>query len=164
MNLNPLSPPAYEYLHYTSEDIETLDLNRKYYQSPKNLACHSPNGLWLSITGKNDWIEYCLRNSLYIDNVKSEFQVFLKPHAKILILNNTATLENFAKEYGYYSENKKDDLVFRWDKVIKNYQGIALPTLKISKLPNMATWHKVWCCTSACIWDLQAVEKVGKLV
>jgi len=163
MNFTSSLLSAYEYLHYTSEDIETLDLNRKYYQSPKNLASHSPNGLWLSITGVNDWIEYCLRNSLYIDNVKSEFQVFLKPDAKILILNNTASLVNMTKEYGYYGEDK-EELLIRWDKIIWTYQGIALPTLLFPKLPNMATWHKVWCCTSACIWDLQAVEKVGKLV
>jgi len=164
MDFNPALPTSYEYLHYTNEDLVTLDLTRKYYQSPKNLACHFPNGLWLSITGKNDWIEYCLRNDLYIDNMKSEFQVFLKSDAEILILNNSASLESLTKEYGYYSENKKDDLLFRWDKIIMNYQGIALPTLKFPKLPNMATWHKVWCCTSACIWDLQAVEKVDKLV
>ena len=164
MNFEPSLLSAYEYLHYTSSDIETLDLNRRYYQSPKNLACNSPNGLWLSITGVNDWIEYCIRNGLYIDNVKSEFQVFLKSNAKILILNNASALETLTKEYGYYAENKKDDLLFHWDRIIGNYQGIALPTLKLPKLPNMATWRKIWCCTSACIWDLQAVEKVGKLV
>ena len=164
MDFNPALPTSYEYLHYTNEDLVTLDLTRKYYQSPKKLTCHVPNGLWLSITGINDWVEYCLRNSLNIDNVKSEFQVFLKPVAKILILNNTASLENMAQEYGYYSENKKDDLLIRWDKIIKTYQGIALPTLLFPKLPNMATWHKTWCCTSACIWDLQAIKKIVKLV
>ena len=155
-------PTSYEYIHYTGEDIAALDLSRKYTQNVKNLAYNTPNGLWLSITGIRDWVQYCLINSYCLDNVKSEFQIFLKPDAKILILHNTAALEDFTRKYGYYKENNASGLSFRWEEIIRNYQGIALPNV-LPKLPNMDMWRKTWCYTCACLWDLQAVEKVDKL-
>jgi len=77
-------------------------------------------------------------------------------------LHNNSVFEDFIKEYGYYSEDKTNALLIRWEKVIRGYQGIALPCI-LPKLPNMGTWNKIWLCTSACIWDLQAIDKIENL-
>jgi len=169
MNFDPLLPTSYEYIHYTGENIDTIDLNRSYTQSAANVKFHTPNGLWLSIAGKNDWEQYCIRNSYNLCNLKYEFQVILKPYAKILILNNKNAYKKFEKNYGYYTEKikiyeKKYPHTFsiRWDEIIKNYQGLALPTI-LPKMNNMGLFYDIWRCTSACIWDLQAVERVERL-
>jgi hypothetical protein len=78
MKLDPSLPSTYEYIHYTSEGITALDLNRTYVQTSKDFERHSPNGLWLSITGNNDWEKNCLKTSYRLANLKSEFHVFLK--------------------------------------------------------------------------------------
>jgi len=160
MIFDPSLPTAYEYIHYTGEKLNTLDLNRAYTQTAQNLALHRPNGLWLSITGINDWEKYCLNNNYNLANLKKEFQVKLKPHAQILILHNNAVLENFEKKYGCSGEN--DTLSIRWDEIIKRYQGLALPRV-FPQAHKGESWHEAWGCTSACIWDLQAVEKVEEL-
>ncbi|MDR2717279.1 MAG: hypothetical protein LBB89_04350 [Treponema sp.] len=169
MNSNPAFPSSYEYIHYTAADIETLDLNRTYLQTAENLLFHTPNGLWLSICGINDWEIYSLNNNDNLDNLKYEFQVKLKPHAQILMLYNNVVFEDFEKTYAYYpkgiemhDEEYTLDLSIKWQDIINDYQGIALPNI-IPKLYNMGLWFDTWCCTSACIWDLQAVEKVEKL-
>jgi hypothetical protein len=160
--LSSLSPASYEYIHYTSENIHTLDLNRAYAQTAENLALHTPNGLWLSIAGINDWEQYCLKNNYRLDKLKSEFQILFKPAAKIFILHNKTVFENFIKKYGYYGEDDTSGLSIRWEEIIKDYQGIAMPHV-FPKLHNMGLRHKIWRCTSACIWDLQAVEKIERL-
>jgi len=161
MNFDPNLPISYEYIHYTGRNMDTLDLNRVYAQYAGKLAFNAPNGLWLSVAGKHDWEQYCRKYKNRLDALQYEFQITLKPRAKILILNNKTALENFLKEYGRCKE-KYYDVTIRWESIINNYQGIALPHV-FPKLMNMFSWHKTWCCASACIWDLQAVKKVEKL-
>ena len=133
MNIDPALPASYEYIHYTGENITTLDLNRAYTQIVKKWTIYTPNGLWLSIPGINDWEHYCLKNNYNPGALKNEFQIFLKPDAEILMLFNSALLEDFMKRYGYYS-SQNSDLLIRWDKIIINYQGIALPC----RLPKLS--------------------------
>jgi hypothetical protein len=166
---DPTIPMSYEYIHYTAESIDTLDLSRTYTQTAENLVLHKPNGLWLSIAGINDWEKYCLENNENLVKLKYEFQICLKPHANLLILHNEAAFEDFEKKYAYYpegiaehGENYIPDLSIKWEQIINDYQGIALPVI-LPKLYNMGLLFDTWCCTSACIWDLQAVAKVEKL-
>jgi len=151
---------SYEYIHYTGRNMDALDLNRSYTQSAEKWAIHAPKGLWLSISGIHDWEQYCINNNRHLDTLKTEFQILLKPQARILMLHNMDAFEDFIKKYGYYRENKAD-LSIRWEEIISNFQGIALPHV-FPKLKNMIIWNKTWCCTSACIWDLQAVKKAEK--
>jgi len=160
MRFDPSLPTSYEYIHYTSENIDALDPNRAYTQTAEKLAIHTPNGLWLSITGINDWEHYCLKNNHNLMKLKYEFQVKLKPRAKILILYNKAAYDDFEKKYACYSEGI--EIQIRWEEIIKDFQGLALPIV-IPKRYNMDSWHDTWRCTSACIWDLQAVEKIDRL-
>jgi len=51
MTFDPVLSTSYEYIHYTSENIATLNLNRTYSLTVQNPAFHTPNGLWLSIAG-----------------------------------------------------------------------------------------------------------------
>jgi len=160
MNIDPALPSLYEYIHYTGENIDNLDLNRSYAQYTEKLAFHTPNGLWLSVTGIHDWERYCRKNNCRLDALQYEFQILLKPRARILMLHNKTAFESFIKEYGRYKENYFD-LSIRWKEIISNYQGIALLHV-FPELMNMFSWYKTWCCTSACIWDLQAIERAEK--
>jgi len=169
MIFDPSLPTSYEYIHYSSENLDTLDLNRTYTQITEKLAFHRPNGLWLSITGIHDWEHYCLTNRSNLINLKYEFQVKLKPQSKILMLHNQATFEDFIKKYASYpegiarhGESNTLTLSIRWNEIIKDYQGLALSFI-MPKLYNIDLWYDTWCCTTACIWDLQAVEKVDRL-
>ena len=157
-----LCPHLMNISNYTAEGVTALDLNRAYAQTAKGFERHTPNGLWLSITGTNDWEKNCLKNNYRLDNLKSEFQVILKNTSKILILHSAAAYENFAKKYSYYGGQSRRILLFRWEEIIINYQGIALPHLN-PYVFGIVQWHNAWRSTSACIWDLQAVKKVGKL-
>ena len=161
MFFDPTLPTSYEYIHYTGENFTALDLNRTYNQYTEKLAFNTPNGLWVSVAGIHDWEQYCRENNNRLEALQYEFQVLLKPQAKILILHNNSAFEGFIKEFGHYKE-KYFDLSIRWDEIINNYQGIVLPHV-FPQLMNMFHWHKTWCCSSACIWDLQAVEKIIRL-
>jgi len=170
MNFNPSSPTSYELIHYTKSTVSALDLSRTYPQTPEKLAFHTPNGLWVSVTGINDWERYCIKNNYRLNSLKSEFQIFPKPAAKILILYNKTTYEEFEAKYSYYAdktapqeENYTLNLSIAWDRIITDYQGIIVPTA-LKKLYNMGLWYDTWCCTSGCIWDLQAVEKTEKIL
>ena len=158
MIFDPTLPTSYEYIHYSGSNIEALELNRIYNQYTDKLAFNTPNGLWVSVAGIHDWERYCRKNNYRLHALQYEFQVLLKPQARILILHNNSAYERFIKEYGHYKE-KYFDLSIRWNEIISNYQGIALPRV-FPKLMNMFSWYKTWGCTSACIWDLRVVERV----
>jgi hypothetical protein len=162
MKINPALPTSYEYVHYTSGNIEIIDLNRAYAQYTGKLAFHTPNGLWLSVAGIHDWEQYCIKNNCRLDALKTEFQILLKKTAKIIILHNKAAFEKFIQKYGYYSGHNKLELSIRWEEIISTYQGIAVTRI-FPKLNNMVIWNKIWRYTAACIWDLQAVAKMEKL-
>jgi hypothetical protein len=156
VNFDSSLPGSYEYIHYTKAGVTAIDLSRSYPQTVKNLVFHAPNGLWLSVTGIHDWETYCLKNGRGLENLKSEFQVILKPDAKILLLHSEAVFMEFVKEYSF-----QDGIA--WDKIISVYQGLVIPIV-LPKLDNMGLWYDVWCCTSGCIWDLRAVEKAEKMI
>jgi len=149
MTFNPALPTSYEYIHYTSENLDTLDLSRIYPQNVEKCASHTPNGLWLSIAGINDWEQYCLKNNYNLHNLKYEFQIKLKSQANMLILYNAIACMDFEQKYAL-------SFSIRWEDIINDYQGIALPHV----IPK---WSNIWRCTFACIWDLQAVEKVYRI-
>jgi hypothetical protein len=168
MLLDPASPCSYEYFHYTTEATKALDLNRAYTQTAVNLALHAPNGLWLSIAGTHDWKHYCLKKNRNLENLKSEFQIILKPTAQILILHSIPALELFLKEYAYYPEGidrQGDNYTLNqsidWERILNTYQGLAIPII-IPELDNLGLFNKAWPCTSACIWDIHAMEKVER--
>jgi hypothetical protein len=105
-----------------------------------------------------------------LENLQSKFQLTLKPAAKILFLYSEAVFVDFEKEYAYYPEgieiqgdNYTLNLSISWERILSDYQGIIVPIV-LPKLYNMGLWYDTWCCTSGCIWDLQAVEKTVKLV
>jgi hypothetical protein len=161
---------TYEYIHYTNPGITAIDLSRTYQQTAENLVFHTPNGLWLSVTGTNDWEKYCHKNGLSPENLQSKFQITLKPAAKIILLYDDAVFKDFEKDYAYYPEgieiqgdNYTLNLSIAWERILSDYQGIIVPIV-LPKLYNMGLWYDTWCCTSGCIWDLQAVERAVKLV
>ena len=117
MIFNPVLPTSYEFIHYTSGNSDTLDLNRAYAQYTGRLAFNTPNGLWVSVTGIHDWEQYCRKNNYRLETLKYEFQVLLKSQARILILHNNSAFEGFIKEYGNYKENYFD-ISIRWDEII----------------------------------------------
>ena len=169
MTIDPSLNRSYEYIHYTGENIDSLDLTRIYSQTAANLAFHTPNGLWVSVTGIDDWEQYCLKNNCRLENLKSEFQVLLKPTAKILILHNRSVFDDFFEEYGFYEKGIDTlggsytlNLSISWERIISDFQGIVAPIV-MPKFYDMSLWYDIWCCTSGCIWDLQAVEKTVRL-
>ncbi|MDR0486665.1 MAG: hypothetical protein LBG91_00295 [Treponema sp.] len=156
---------AYELIHYTKSCVTGIDLNQKYRQTTENLFYHTPNGLWVSVAGKNDWERYCRTQNQNLEKLETELQIMLKPSAKILNLYSAEVFDAFEQEYCYYpagiarqGDNYTLNLSVAWEELIAAYQGMIMPIV-LPKLYNMGLWYDTWCCTCGCIWDLQAVEK-----
>jgi hypothetical protein len=105
-----------------------------------------------------------------MEHLQANFQILLKPDAKILNLYNEAAFKDFEEEYGYYQEGLKTyeenytmDLSIAWERIIADYKGIIV-ILALPKLYNMGLWYDTWCCTCGCILNLQAVEKTEKMI
>jgi hypothetical protein len=169
ISLDPQLPTSYELIHYSSKKVANIDLSRTYQQPPSNLFYHTPNGLWLSVAGINDWKQYCGTKYNASDKLKSEFQIIPKPDAKVLIIYNNESFEIFEKEYCYYPEgiakqgaNFTLNISVSWDRIINEYQGMIVATF-LPKYKDMGLRLGIWSCTSGCIWDLQAVDKAVKL-
>jgi hypothetical protein len=114
-------------------------------------------------------LHYCGAEYNAAEKQKSEFQIILKPGAKILIIYTDEAFEKFENEYCYYpvSIAKQGDSSIRnksvdWDRIISEYQGMIVATI-LPKYNDMGLRLGIWCCTSGCIWDLQAVDKAVKL-
>jgi hypothetical protein len=150
-------------------NVDYIDLSRIFEQETENFIYHNPKGLWVSVAGIHDWQHYCLKNNIHLEKLKSEFQIKLKPRAKILNIHNSRTFHYFLNKYTYYSEgialkgdNYTLNLSIKWEQIIRDYQGLIIPKL-LPKYNNLGAWYYIWHCTCGCIWDLQAVEKTIKL-
>jgi hypothetical protein len=90
-----------------------------------NHGSFKPKGLWLSVDGPCDWLEWCEGEGFGLDRFSNRFIVTLKDEANVVVLHKEADFERMNRDYGHCLV--KDYLVIDWDKVAEDYDGILIP-------------------------------------
>ena len=152
-------------VHWSS--IKEFEIeNIKYKQQIRR----KPDGIWLSNeNSKNSWSKFTSLSD-EIRRAKcykyySEFKI--RKNAKICIITNNEQIKEFTAKYGV---NVESELICEidWRKVSEDYDGIYVEPHNIvgyyeGGWPNPKIyWLHCWDVDSACIWNLNVLEKVKK--
>lgn len=152
-------------IHYSPRRIDSLKI-QEYDQNEVEFHC-KPNGLWLSVEGKDDWKEWCKAEDFRLDCLRFSYEVILKENANILHLKTKEEIFDFSKQFPYRSKiravgeflDTKDTHELNWFEIKKKYQGIIISPYQWGcRLELGSSWYYPWDCASGCIWDLTCVQ------
>ena len=135
-------------IHYSKEPL-TAVYSRAHDRN--GCGCYKTPGLWVSVEGPDDWVEWCRSESFGTFDHATE--VTLAPGARILHLSTVEQVEAFDLEYAGGPAHFRE---IDWQAVRAKYQGIIIAPYQwsIRLGPN---WYYGWDCASGVIWDAAAV-------
>jgi len=152
-------------LHY-SIGPTVLDRSRIYDQD--EFRGFKPNGLWLSVSGDDDWEWWCRENEFNIGGYVHRATLV---EENILWLRTAAEIDRFHAEWSEQDDVWRrggtaplsDDFVRRqwpvnWRAVTEHYDGIMIAPYQWSRRMGGPFWYYGWDCASGCVWQLDAVE------
>lgn len=128
-------------------------------------AC-KPRGLWVSVDGPEDWLEWCTSEEWGIENLVRRFRVTLTPEATMLHICSLDDMDRFNRCYGWSEPTSRRLGAYMegvsWDAVALRYQGIIIaPYQWKCRLAPDYFWYYGWDCASGCIWDAAAIAEVS---
>lgn len=153
-------------VHYAAEPI-TFDPQRSYVQAaPRTYG--TPEGLWVSVAGEDDWPSWCEGEGCFTDSLKAVHHVTLSPDANVLRLNTVEALDDFTRQFAVCGDwerqfahliNDHRKWPIEWPAVAAEYDGIMIAPYQWGRR-NVLSWYYGWDCASGCIWNLAAVAAV----
>jgi len=120
-----------------------------------------PKGLWVSVDGELDWVEWCTAEDFGDPTKQYRYRVILKDYANILVIDTMSKLLEFTDEFrskqkhNFYDESS---WYLSWKNVAMQYDGIVIsPYQRDARFSNNTTWYHGWDCASGCIWNPRKV-------
>ena len=145
-------------LHYSTKLLESV---HSCEQNGRLASYVKPVGLWVSVTGEDDWPTWCFDNDCFLERLAFAHEIILSPDARVLRLAGIAEIDAFAERFGTCTDTTYPLVSFaiNWTRVAEEYQGIIIaPYCYHRRLEAM--WYYGWDCASGCIWDAAAVESI----
>lgn len=154
-------------IHYSTSYLSEV---RSCRQDPRrNIG--KPNGLWVSVEGEDDWANWCKDNDFGCLDYATE--VVLRQSANVLRLSSACDLDEFHAKHSYVAHRYGVDLGNRtdidWTAIAKSYDGIIIAPyvwsrrLNFDKSGCVSDWYYGWDCSSGCIWNASAVDRLNPL-
>lgn len=160
-----------ELLHHSIEPV-TLDRSRIYDQRQEKHFL-KPNGLWLSVSGSDDWESWCRANEFGCGDIV--YRVTLRADANIAWLCSGADIDMFHTTWSEPGEVWRggtaplsDEYVrlhweVNWQRVAQQFDGIIITPYQWSRRMGGPFWYYGWDCASGCVWKLDAVETFERI-
>ncbi len=141
--------------HYSSSKIEQIN---SIVFNPKLKRYDKPQGLWITIDGEDDWVDWCLAESFNLDRLK--YKHFLEiDEIDLLILDSPIKIREFNREFGIKGTYEK---AISWESVYENYGGILISPYQWSlRLDHSVFWYYSWDCASGCIWNTESIKIIS---
>lgn len=149
------------YKHYSLDDSFIFDRNYNYgTKFPRN---DKPRGFWISVPGEYDWKQWCIEEEFRTEALSNEFDVQLRPNARILTLSTVAEINVLStlfpgESYTTMGSPGEDNAV-GWRDIESRCDGIIISPYQWACRLSVA-WYYSWDCASGCIWNLDAIESV----
>ena len=178
--------PKKRILHFRSHAVmPPLKLMEQKCCFTDDFGGFKPNGLWVTVEGKDDWRQWCLSEKFRLINLRHIFEVKLKSDAAVLWVQNADELDSFSVRYkpvlseevmrrrGLTDDQVKAAMKFfgssemrrqrymgiDWPSVAKEFQGIIIAPYIWDRRFDLL-WYYGWDCASGCIWDPAAIASI----
>ena len=145
--------------HYSREPL-VLDRDRDYPQ--KYPRRDKPNGLWLSVSGEDDWPSWCRAEGFCLGGLAHETIITLDPAARILLLESYDDIRGLTEQYPGASHDWSDVVYPDWGAIAGQFDGIVIaPYSWEARFDPDTFWYYSWDCASGCIWNLDVIMSVA---
>ena len=145
-------------VHWSSHKKAVLDKGGSCSSKYDQDIWIKPNGLWLSNeNNENNWSKFIKCEEYDLDEYEYGAEFKIKENAKIYIITNDYSYHKFHEKYK--GKEKSMANCIDWVEVAKDYDGIYIEPHKIKQFTG--NWIKYWDVDSACIWNLDIIEKVA---
>lgn len=135
-----------------------IALNRDHVYENDNDG-YKPRGLWLSVG--DDWARWCIGERFHLDGLNYRQRVHLAPTANVLTITTDEQLLDFTHTHGKPIRDGSPMWFIDWPGVAAKYDGTLIaPYLWNMRLDVQVSWYYGWDCASACIWNLDAVDRI----
>ena len=137
------------FYHYSSAPFI---LDRSHPYSDGNGGTFKPNGLWLS--DETAWEEWCRGEEFALERLQHKTLIQLNMD-RILLLDTHGKLAQFSADF------KVQDIYpgigrINWKLLLNHFDGVAIVPYSVPAR-NAFLWYYGWDCSSACVWNLEAI-------
>lgn len=147
-------PPGRYFLKAEKAD----ELRRLVSESRAQPDHWKPVGLWYSLRGDWDWLDWVKDEMpIWYNNYRLLYQIEIVKK-EVLHIASPEQLHEFDKEF----RNEYGSI--NWRAVSEQYGGIEIaPYQHILRLDDRVPWYYPWDCASGCIWHHRAVRNIKLL-
>ncbi len=168
---------ALRLIHYSTEHL--TEVRNAAQQLPEGDVigrgdrCDKPAGLWISVEGEDDWLEWCKGAGFGLSRLTHPTEIVLSPKARVLRVEGDVALREFHRTYKcqpWYADKMNgstrlfDGSAIRWGDIAEEYDGVIIaPYVWSLRLDMDARWYYGWDCASGCLWNNRAVSELRPL-
>jgi hypothetical protein len=141
--------------HYDKRELTMLDTAWQYEQE----VWFKPRGLWLS--DGDEWKQWCESEDFHLDEITHRHEIVLADGWDILTLGTEQELRDFTKEYGKELLPGLSMQYIDWARVVDDYDGVIFSPYHWHLRFDMDIfWYNTIDVSSACIWNVEAIESI----
>lgn len=127
-----------------------------------------PKGLWLTDDSDNNWWDWCMSETFHLEGLAHKTHIELDM-SNILELRSAKDIDDFTLDYGTQDYEMAHFMVAKypgyvaeyainWAMVARDFRGLAItPYIRERRTDRHTSWYYTWDCSSACIWDYDAI-------
>lgn len=142
--------------HYTRDPFF---LEPRTYAQPVPREYGKPDGLWVSVEGRDDWQSWCEREDFCKDQLAYRAPVSIHDSANILHVTPSEIRvfdTDYAVEWPWGENGRWTARGIDWPAVARKYDGIIIAPYSWGHRLDLS-WYYTWDCASGCIWNLDAI-------
>lgn len=141
-------------LHYCRDPyLPPLESNDQHMINMR-WSADKPLGLWVTTEGDDNWPAWCRANEFRVDSLECCFEVWLRPSARILRIEDEVALREFDAMNRVGDEFSHG---VRWFELVERYDGILIAPYQWRCRYDLM-WYYGWDCASGVIWDVSAIQ------
>lgn len=150
-------------IHYSALPLTTV--RRREPGEPCGL--YKPPGLWVSVQGEDDWLNWCIANAWALDSFTHATEVHLVPDANVMVIRSVAELDDFSTHYADPADGEDPQMMaickhgwrIDWHQVRADFDGLIIPELFWERRLTCA-WYSGWDCASGVIWGPRCIDRI----
>jgi hypothetical protein len=147
-------------IHYSKKPLLRV---KSITHSDHAAGAYKTPGLWVSVEGEDDWVNWCRNESFDLDGFSHATEIILGADANVHLLSMASQIDAFTRRFS--PKNRPEwDRSLDWPAIRENWRGLIIaPYCYARRLAPHTSWYYAWDCASGVIWDAAAVKELRSI-
>lgn len=150
-------------IHYSAQPLTAV----RRREAGERCGIYKTPGLWVSIPGEDDWVDWCLSEQFGLDRLAHAAEVHLVPGANVKVIRSVDELDAFSMAYADPEDASEHRIkLYRphgyrldWMRLRGEFDGLIIPQWFWERRHSCA-WYGVWDCASGVIWEPRCIDRI----